>query len=93
MQKLYFFKVFTKYFKIRSVILEICGAITSSTVDIKCTLNEVEQSCLEPLLDGTIATMSCKQWYESLQPLTYNTAICKNGSWTSAIPNCLPGEK
>ncbi|XP_044735712.1 modular serine protease-like [Chrysoperla carnea] len=74
--------------------LRTCPPRTSSTVDIKCSRNGAPVDCTKPVLHGTIADISCKQFYHfppyNTIPSPSNHLICEDGSWDLSLSTCLP---
>ncbi|XP_025153750.1 modular serine protease [Harpegnathos saltator] len=81
--------------------LKICPELKSKTVDISCNYREENVSCNDPILPGTRATLTCKQFHIPLSPFliplssvnipSYRIIEClDSGVWNRAMLHCEP---
>jgi secreted trypsin-like serine protease len=71
--------------------LKTCPSLVSTkTITIVCTFKNNETSkCINPP-HGTIAKHVCAPFYEDLALVKNPVRVCRNGTWDSKKPECVP---
>jgi hypothetical protein len=71
--------------------LKTCPSLVSTkTITVVCTFKNNETSkCINPP-HGTIAKHVCAPFYEDLALVKNPVRVCRNGTWDSKKPECVP---
>ncbi|XP_046386810.1 modular serine protease-like [Ischnura elegans] len=68
-----------------------CPGLKSRHLNMECFLaSGAQHPCDQPAPEGTVATYSCRQFYEPNSNYPNRRSVCSNGTWSRELLQCVP---